>query len=308
MSDPFRRVLVRRPDHRVRAGHARARRVRDPAPTSRVPVVPASPRRSASSRRGWRWRTSAFAAGPSRRSPTRRASCAARAPGDTLELAVEIESCDDEAVAYRGSARRRRRARDRARSTASARCCRSRTSTIAGRAAPRASRCCAATARTPGRFRGVQLPAVVRDRRRARANRDAATLAVPAAAPFFADHFPRRPGVSRRRCCSTRRSAWRSRVARESGRFAPAAQLVPVRMTHVKVRSFTPPGQTLALTAQHARRRRRRGDDPADRRGRRQDRRHGARRDPGGRQLMTSATKARAGAAAVASRSPASAS
>ena len=45
----------------------------------------------------------------------------------------------------------------------------------------------------PGRFRGVRAAAA--GRRRARAGQSASTprCAVPAAAPFFADHFPRRP-------------------------------------------------------------------------------------------------------------------
>ena len=60
-------------------------------------------------------RASIFAAGRSRRSPPRRASSAMRNPGSTLDLAVDIIDCDDDAVAYNGHARRRRSARDRAR-------------------------------------------------------------------------------------------------------------------------------------------------------------------------------------------------
>ena len=48
--------------------------------------------------------TSTFAAARSRRSRPRRSFLAPSAPGEMLELAVDIDDCDDDAVAYGGSA------------------------------------------------------------------------------------------------------------------------------------------------------------------------------------------------------------
>lgn len=167
-------------------------------------------------------------------------------PGERLDLAVDIESCDDEAVAYRGSAR------------------------IAGAPVIELDDCLGPmlpvaefddpeelAARfallrdggaAPGRFRGVQLPAVVRTGG-VPGESGTGTLAVPADAPFFRDHFPRRP-VFPATLLLDAQIGLALAVAAESGRFGPAASLAPVRMTNVKVRAFTPPGQTLALTAQ----------------------------------------------------------
>ena len=96
-------------------GAARARTFAIPRASAALSRRAWSPKRSVSSRRGSRWRTSSFAAGRSPGSRTRRASHGDAVPGDTLELAVELESCDDDAVAYRGTARVDGRAGDRAR-------------------------------------------------------------------------------------------------------------------------------------------------------------------------------------------------
>ena len=99
---PFRRVLLCRPHHGLRRrGRARAASftcLRRCAHFRRA----SSRRRSASSPPGFRWSTSAIAAGRSRRSRARRAFCGDVAPGDTLQLTVEIDDVDDDAVSYRG--------------------------------------------------------------------------------------------------------------------------------------------------------------------------------------------------------------
>ena len=100
----------------------------------------------------------------------------------------------------------------------------------------------------PGRFRGVALPAVARTGG-VPGESGTGTLAVPADAPFFRDHFPRRP-VFPATLLLDAQIGLALAVAAESGRWTAGAALAPVRMTNVKVRSFTPPGQTLALTAQ----------------------------------------------------------
>lgn len=167
-------------------------------------------------------------------------------PGDTLSLAVEIESCDDEAVAYRGHADI-----GGARAIELVDCLgpmlpltdfddpaamRERFSLLTG------------TGATPGRFRGVDLPAPERVAA-SEADTAEALLAVPAHAAFFNDHFPRR-AVFPATLMLDAQIGVALALARESGQWAVGTGLVPRRMTHVKVRAFTPPGSTLRLRAQ----------------------------------------------------------
>jgi 3-hydroxymyristoyl/3-hydroxydecanoyl-(acyl carrier protein) dehydratase len=167
------------------------------------------------------------------------------APGDTLELAVEIESCDDEAVAYAG------RATCNGEPVIELVDClgpmlpveefdspaalAERFLLLRGAGAP------------PGRFRGVALPDAVRGDG-VPGETLAATLEVPAAAPFFADHFPRRAVFP-----ATLLLDIQIRLALALAGQAPdlpaGSVPVPVRMTHVKMRSFIPPGSVLALDA-----------------------------------------------------------
>jgi 3-hydroxymyristoyl/3-hydroxydecanoyl-(acyl carrier protein) dehydratase len=100
----------------------------------------------------------------------------------------------------------------------------------------------------PGRFKGIVPPRVVRERGVA-GESAAGTLQVPAAAPFFNDHFPKRP-VFPATLLLDAQIDLALQVAAESSNWPVATQLTPVRMTNVKVRSFTPPGQTLTLAAQ----------------------------------------------------------
>ena len=156
-------------------------------------------------------------------------------PGDRLELAVEIESCDDDAVAYAGHA------------------------SVNGQRVIELADCLgpmlpveefdspsALAARfellraggaEPGRFGGVSSPRVEPGER---VGNEAitATLHVPTAAPFFADHFPRRPVFPATLLLD-------SQIALALQLASPGA--TPLRMTHVKMRSFIAPGQVLAI-------------------------------------------------------------
>lgn len=161
-------------------------------------------------------------------------------PGDTLELAVEIDSCDDDAVAYAGWAavngRRVIELRD----------CLGPMLPVEDFDAPEALaarlQLLRGTGAAPGRFAGVDAPALQHS---PTSDSDAvcATLQVPAAAPFFADHFPRRPVFPATLLLDAQISL--------ALRLAPPGT-VPARMTHVKVRSFTAPGDTLQLEARRA--------------------------------------------------------
>jgi len=75
-----------------------------------------------------------------------------------------------------------------------------------------------------------------------------ATLEVPAAAPFFADHFPRR-AVFPATLLLDVQIRLALALAGEAPDLPPGTVPAPVRMTHVKMRSFIPPGSVLALDA-----------------------------------------------------------
>ncbi|HEV2220491.1 MAG TPA: hypothetical protein VGV08_08025, partial [Casimicrobiaceae bacterium] len=96
----------------------------------------------------------------------------------------------------------------------------------------------------PGRFRGIErLPVRVVHRMPGVALR--ATLDVPRAAPFFLDHFPRRPVFPATLLLDTQIT-----LALGLARSAPVlrgAHPRPTRVTHVKMRSFIEPGQALDI-------------------------------------------------------------
>lgn len=168
-------------------------------------------------------------------------------PGASLVLEVELESCDEEAIAYGGCAR------------------------VAGAKVLELKNCVgpmlpleefdapdAVEARFQvlrsrgapgGTFRGV-APPELRGLDRQPGQRVRATLQVPAAAPFFADHFPRRPVLPGTLLLDSQiRLAME--LARELAR--PGGRpLAPSRVTDVKIRSFIVPGQTVELEAQLA--------------------------------------------------------
>lgn len=163
-------------------------------------------------------------------------------PGETLELGVELESCDDEAVSYRGWADV-----DGARALELIDCLgpmlpldefdspivlKERFDVLCGAGAP------------AGRFHGINgfrvEPGQIVPGKSA-----AAKLFVPEAAPFFHDHFPRRPVFP-----ATLLLNEMIELALNAAGSNGGGTMVPERMTNVKVRSFTAPGQVLELLAE----------------------------------------------------------
>ena len=161
-------------------------------------------------------------------------------PGDLLELEVAIESCDDEAVAYAGWAsvdgRRVIELQD----------CLGPMLPVEEFDAPTAlaerfALLCGPGAPT-GRFHGVVAPRLESGATVA-GESATATLQVPLAAPFFADHFPRRPVFPATLLLD-------AQIGHAMQLAAPGA--VPLRMTHVKMRAFMAPGDVLQLEARRA--------------------------------------------------------
>lgn len=169
-------------------------------------------------------------------------------PGSALELAVALDSCDDAAVAYSGYAR------------------------VDGALALELHDClgpmldveqfespavlrdrfallCGAGAE-PGRFQGVTTPELmVTTELPGQSVR--ATLLVPTDAPFFADHFPRRP-VYPATLLLERQIELALRLAGGATDWHAGESIAPVRMTNVKMRAFIAPGQRLELGADMA--------------------------------------------------------
>ena len=166
-------------------------------------------------------------------------------PGCTLQLQADIERCDAEAVAYSGKA------------------------FIDGQLAlelvdsvgpmlpmeefdaPEAVRADFHTllggGAAPGRFGGVPVPEL-HDLQAEPGERLGATLWVPEAdaAPYFADHFPRRP-VFPGTLLMDALAALSVQLVQQSGPLAVAGELVTRKVTQVKIRSFTAPGARLQL-------------------------------------------------------------
>lgn len=162
-------------------------------------------------------------------------------PGDTLDLEVDLESCDGETVAYRG------RAMVGDVLQVELEDCLGPMLPVADFDDPQALRERLALLRgpgaLPGRFGGIAMPALEPVGGEKGTSRTA-VLQVPHAAPFFDDHFPRRP-VFPATLLMHAQIGLAVELAREAGH-----SLVPACMTHVKVRSFTPPGQRLELGAE----------------------------------------------------------
>jgi 3-hydroxymyristoyl/3-hydroxydecanoyl-(acyl carrier protein) dehydratase len=161
-------------------------------------------------------------------------------PGDTLTLVVDLYDCDDDAVAYNGHAT------IDGRPVIELIDCLGPMLPVADFDSPDALRDRLALLRTtgarPGRFGGIE-PLRPRVTHRVPANALLATLDVPADAPFFGDHFPRRPVFPATLLLDTM-----MRLALELARDAPAgADLRPLRVTNVKVRSFIVPSQRLVI-------------------------------------------------------------
>lgn len=163
-------------------------------------------------------------------------------PGDLVETEIRIDSCDDEAVSYQGVARIGGEIAVELRDVVGPMlpaaefddpdAMRGFLDVLLGPGAP------------PERFRGVPtLPLVPLDGEPGRLAR--ARLDVPVDAPFFADHFPRRPVLP-----GTLLLDAMTRLA--SGLLAEAApgrSLALVKVSDVKLRAFTEPGATLELRA-----------------------------------------------------------
>lgn len=166
-------------------------------------------------------------------------------PGQTLDLVVEIDSCDDEAVAYHGSAHA-----DGVLLIELIDCL-GPMLPVEDFDAPAAMRerlalLCGAGA-APGRFHGVAPPRI--DVGKLDPGKSAtATLHVPVAAPFFADHFPRRP-VFPATLLLDAQIGLAMRLANSADVFAGTG-VHPTRMTNVKVRAFMAPGDVLDLATE----------------------------------------------------------
>lgn len=166
-------------------------------------------------------------------------------PGDTLELVVDIEQCDAESVAYSGAASVRG----------------AKVLELVDAVAPMLPqaeydapedldaffRQLLGEGATPDRFPGVVPPPMeLLDLEHGQAGR--ASLAVPAAAPYFADHFPRRAvfpatllldsGLRLALEVAATHAGWQGR------------RVAPTRVTHVKMRDWILPGQTVELRAE----------------------------------------------------------
>ena len=170
------------------------------------------------------------------------------APGAVLGLAIEIDSCDDEAVAYAGHA-----------TSGDALAiellgCLGPMLPVAEFDSPEALaehfELLRGPGASPGRFDGVPVPEIARGAG-VPGECMAAVLRVPAVAPFFADHFPRRP-VFPATLLLDAQIGLALQLAAEAPDLPSGTRPAPVRMTHVKMRSFIPPGEVLALDARRA--------------------------------------------------------
>ena len=169
-------------------------------------------------------------------------------PGRMLELAVDIDDCDDDAVAYSGSAS------VDGKTVIELIHCLGPMLPVAEFDEPDALRERFALLRTTGasphRFEGVTLPTVIM-REHAPGLAVKATLPVPLDAPFFGDHFPRRAVFPATLLLDTQ-----IRLALDLAREAPPWKNLeaphPARVTHVKMRSFILPGQNVDIAIEVA--------------------------------------------------------
>ncbi len=166
-------------------------------------------------------------------------------PGQVLDLVVEVDDCDDAAVAYHGHAA------VGGDQVIELRDCLGPMLPVGEFDDPvvMAARLALLTGAgaAPGRFRGVPR---LRARRSTSADPAVAegVLHVPPTAPFFHDHFPRRPVFPATLMLDAQLALARELLA-GAGRWPATTTVVPTRMTRVKVRSFTPPGTMLQLRA-----------------------------------------------------------
>jgi 3-hydroxymyristoyl/3-hydroxydecanoyl-(acyl carrier protein) dehydratase len=161
-----------------------------------------------------------------------------------LELAVDIEDCDDDMVAYGGSASvEGRRVIELEHCLGpmlpvedfdAPEALRGRLLLLRGQGAPR------------GRFPGADLPeTIVLEHVPGKSLR--ANLSVPRQATFFADHFPRNPVFPATLLLDAQIRVAAELVEKSCG--PQFASPVASRMTHVKMRAFITPGQEVELGA-----------------------------------------------------------
>lgn len=162
--------------------------------------------------------------------------------GDTLEMEIRIDSCEDDAIAYQG------RCRIGGATVLELRDCVGPMLPLSDFDDPAAMRAFYDVLCTGGapvdRFAGIEVsplaPLAHEPGRSASARLD-----VPRDAPYFADHFPRRP-VFPGTLLLDRMTALAAGVA---GEAAAGRQVFARRVTEVKLRAFTEPGATLTLHA-----------------------------------------------------------
>jgi len=167
-------------------------------------------------------------------------------PGDTLALEADLESCTDDDVAYAGRAS-----------------CNGKPAVVleqclgpmlpaeefdASEALRRDYALLCGAGAPADRFGG--LPVLHLERAASvPGERVTATLQVPQSAPFFDDHFPRRP-VFPATLLLDQQIRLALALAREGLAPAESGALAAARVLDVKVRSFIAPGQSLELLAE----------------------------------------------------------
>jgi 3-hydroxymyristoyl/3-hydroxydecanoyl-(acyl carrier protein) dehydratase len=164
--------------------------------------------------------------------------------GDTLELIVDIESCDAESIQYRG------------RALVAGQLVLELSDTLGSMLdidefdAPEALRAdfslLTTTGRVPGAFKGVPPPEL-EDIAGEDQQRLEARLHVPAHADFFLDHFPLRPVFP-----ATLMLDAQLQLAQRLAEIQSGGPVRVQRITNVKVRAFTAPGARLVLFAERA--------------------------------------------------------
>ena len=165
------------------------------------------------------------------------------APGEILDFGVEIESCDGDAVAYGGWAR--------VADTPVLELCRcvGPMLPLEDFDAPEAVRgdfeTLCGPGKPPSRFPGITAPDLTLIDR-IPGQRLRATMHVPVSAPFFGDHFPRRPVFPATLLLDAQ---IRLAVQLAGETLPPGQRLRPARVADVKMRSFILPGQAVELEA-----------------------------------------------------------
>jgi 3-hydroxymyristoyl/3-hydroxydecanoyl-(acyl carrier protein) dehydratase len=165
-------------------------------------------------------------------------------PGQVLELAAEIESVDTDTVAYSGTAHADGAPVIRLQDCVGPmvptedfddpRALRDRFAQLSN------------SGERPGTFGGV--PALHLEERSGESGQSArAVLRVPSEAPFFAEHFPRRPVFPGTLLMHANLQIAASLAAEVTA--GDGAVWVPRVVSNVKLRTFIPPGETLSLEA-----------------------------------------------------------